>query len=290
MAKPHRRDTPPLLPWPRPLVLACLVHDEHRAGLTTALRDHADVQLVERYKDVRAQVRTTGVNLAAVVLGTEDAEGATLVPFVRELVFMSREVRVVAYLVMDGNRSASIRALAEAGAHEFVFHGVDDRGMMVDAVLVRAQREWSVTAVMRDVQGIFPAALLDILECALLQASNCTTVRQLARLLGTSLTTLESRCKTARAPLPEELLSWSRMLFVCHLLDHTALTVRAIAGLLGYPSDTSLRNMIQARLQVTANEARTTGAMQAVTSALSARLELGVPRAVGRNRAAGAAD
>jgi transcriptional regulator GlxA family with amidase domain len=99
-----------------------------------------------------------------------------------------------------------------------------------------------------------------------------TNVPTLATALRVHRKTLFNRCERAGFLSPAELVAWSRLALVAHLLETTGCSVETIALDLSYPSDTSLRNALKRYTGHRASEIRERGGVDTVVRALRRRL------------------
>ena len=128
-------------------------------------------------------------------------------------------------------------------------------------------------SVMRQLAPIVPASLHPIVEAALADPTERTTIGQLANARGVHRKTLFNLCERARFLTPSELLTWCRLALVGHYLDTTGCTLETIAIELSFASDTALRNTIKRYTRMRATDLRTRGGVACIVDALQRRIE-----------------
>jgi len=121
---------------------------------------------------------------------------------------------------------------------------------------------------MRQLAPIIPASLHPIVEAALADPAERTTIGQLANARGVHRKTLFNLCERARFLTPSELLTWCRLALVGHYLDTTGCTLETISIELSFASDTALRNT-----RMRATDLRTRGGVACIVEALRKRIE-----------------
>jgi AraC-like DNA-binding protein len=266
---------PPSLASDRPAVLACAVVPAQRTKLIDALRGRAALEFCETYANLSARLQRSPDAIDTVVLPACDASGQDASRIVREIAAGRPRTAIVVWCDAGAHHSVEIRSLAVAGAHQFLFAGIDDHGVALRAVLDLARRQCGAEWVMTRLGPVVPSRLHPLLEATLARPDAIKTVPELAAALGVHRKTLFNHCRKASFPAPAELIAWGRLAMVAYMLETTACTIERIAIDLGYASDTALRNAIKRYTGKRAGEIRSAGGVDAVVSALQSRVRRG---------------
>jgi AraC-like DNA-binding protein len=192
---------------------------------------------------------------------------------VREIIERWPRAAVVVYCEPRREVIPNVGALAAAGAHQFLFFGVNDSGATLRAVLNAARHQCAAEGVMTLFRPLVPTKLHPMIEAALGHPATVTDVRALADAIGVHRRTLFYRCERLRFLNPTEILAWTRLALVGYLLENTGATVESIAMETGYPSPTSLRNTVKRYTGFRATEIRKSGGVRLVIALLARRIE-----------------
>ena len=211
----------------------------------------------------------------AVVLPARDADGQDASRMVREVAAGRPRTAIVVWCDARSEHSLEIRALAVAGAHQFLFLGMEDYGVSLRAVLDLAKRQCGAEWVMERLSRIVPSLLHPMLEATLARPDAIRSLPDLASALGVHRKTLFNHCRRVGFLAPAELIAWARLTMVAYMLETTPCTVERIAIELGYASDTALRNTIKRYTGRRAGEIRAAGGVEPVIQALGARVRRG---------------
>lgn len=253
------------------LIVAHGCSAQQRARLLDAIRATSRLQAVDESNDLFR----SGDGLQApdvVVLGVASEAARDVVALVRDLRARCPGAAIVAYCGGVHDAPASIGALAAAGVHQFVFTDVNDRGVVLRAILESARQQCTAEVVMSALRLWTPAAIHPLIEAVLSRPAMVADVRSLADALGVHRKTLFNRCVQASFLTPAELLTWVRLALVAYLLETTGFTVEHISIVLGYPSPTALRNTIKRYTGCRATMIRAQGGLQLVVDRFSARI------------------
>ena len=229
-----------------------------RARILEATRECADVRYLdsgELDRCVPATINPPDV----LVLGVGDGARRDPVLLARRLSASWPRTAIVAYYEESAEGPRNLAALAAAGVQDFLFDGVNDRGIELGAVLSGACLQRSSAIVLEAVRAVLPVAVHALAEAVLHRPRVVTTLRTLAESTGMHLRTLHDRCRRRAGIHPRELLKLVRLALVAELLDDTAATVEAIAYELDFPSPTALRNSLKRLTGKTATEIRRDG-------------------------------
>jgi len=254
-------------------VLAFPAGVQQRGRIADALRHRADVHFVSSMTALVDSLRKSVRQIDTVILPARDEDGSPIERQIREIASERPNTAIVVYCRAGSQYSADLRALASAGAHQFVFAGIDDDGSAFTEVLHSARRHCAADSVMRQLAPIVPASLHPIVEAALAKPAERTTIGQLANARGVHRKTLFNLCERARFLTPSELLTWCRLALVGHYLDTTGCTLETISIELSFASDTALRNTIKRYTRMRATELRTRGGVACIVDALRKRIE-----------------
>ena len=91
---------------------------------------------------------------------------------------------------------------------------------------------------------------------------------EVAYALGYHRKTLVNHCSQAEFLPPHELLCWCRLAVAGELIATSCRSIESVALQLGFPSDTSLRNMMKRYTGMRASEVRERGGARCVVVAL----------------------
>jgi AraC-like DNA-binding protein len=257
-----------------PAVVACAVTPVQRTRLVDALRGRAALTFYATFAALSDQLRLPEP-MDAVVLPACDVAGLDATRIVREIATGRPRTAIVVWCDAGAHHSVEIRSLAVAGAHQFLFAGIDDHGVALRAVLDLARRQCGAEWVMTRLGPVVPSRLHPMLEATLARPDAIKTVPELAAALGVHRKTLFNHCRKASFLAPAELIAWGRLAMVAYLLETTACTIERIALELGYASDTALRNTVKRYTGQRAGQIRNVGGVDAVVSALESRARCG---------------
>jgi AraC-like DNA-binding protein len=255
-----------------PVVLACALTAQQRARLVDALRGRVELRFVDTFADLLRGLKRTIEDIDVVVLPARDDSGTDATRAIREVAAQRPGVAIVVHCPPGSQYSSDLRALAAAGAHQFVFAGIDDVGVTFRAVLSDARRQCSADWVMQQLAPLVPPLLPPIVAAALTHPEEIKVIRDVANALGVHRKTLFNRCERVGFLTPNELIVWARLALVGHALGTTGCTVETIAQELGFTSDTSLRNTIKRYMRMRATDVRANGGLQCVLDALRRRI------------------
>jgi len=270
---------PSALPSELPAVLACAVTSIQRSKLIDALRGRATLGFCSTFGELSKTLQHSADPIDAIVLPACDASGQEASRMVREIAEGRPRTAIVVWCDAGVHHSMEIRALAVAGAHQFLFAGIDDHGVSLRAVLDLARRQCGAEWVMTRLAPVVPSGLYPMLEVALARPDSIKTLPDLAAALGVHRKTLFNHCRKAGFVAPAELISWARLAMVAYLLETTACTIERIAMDLGYASDTALRNTVKRYTGRRAGEIRNAGGVDSVIRALDERVRRGADAA-----------
>jgi len=243
------------------------------ARIFDAARRDAEVRAIPHSSGVLAELRAAVDAPDVLVLSVSSLDPRDAPSLVREIIESVPRVALVAYCDDMRDTPPSIGALAAAGVHQFLFFGVNDRGTVMRALLQNACHQRAAETVMAALRPCLPSALHPMVEATLGRPDVVTDVRALANALGVHRKTLFNRCAQAGPLNPTELLTWTRLALVGHLLASTAATVETIAIELAWASPTALRNTMKRYTGARATEIRRNGGLQFVVERLSARFD-----------------
>jgi AraC-like DNA-binding protein len=254
-------------------VLAYPAGPQQRARIIDALRPRAELQFMPSMAALLDALKRTVRQVDTVILPARDTDGSSIERHIREIAAERPNTAIIVYCRAGAQYSSDIRALTSAGAHQFVFSGIDDTGSAFTDVLQSARRHCAADSVMRQLAPIFPPSLHPIVEAALADPAELTTIGQLANARGVHRKTLFNLCERAHFLTPGELLTWCRLALVGHYLDTTGCTLEAIALEMSFASDTALRNTIKRYTRMRATDLRANGGVECIIDALRKRLD-----------------
>jgi AraC-like DNA-binding protein len=261
------------------VVLACAVTSVQRSRLIDALRGRAELRFAATFAELANVLRESSDPIEAVVLPACDASGQDASRMVREVAASRPRTAIVVWCDAGSHHSVEIRTLAVAGAHQFLFSGLDDYGIGLRAVVDLARRQCGAEWVLGQLARVVPSQLHPMLEAALARPESIKRLPDLAGALGVHRKTLFNHCQRACFLPPAELIAWARLAMVAYMLETTGCTIERIAIDLGYASDTALRNTIKRYTGQRASQIRDAGGVAQVIRALEDRIRRGVDTA-----------
>lgn len=258
-------------------VLAFPAGAQQRARIVDALRHRADLQIMPSMAAVLERLKRSAGQVDTVILPARDADGSSIDRCIRQIATERPNTAIIVYCRAGSQYSSDIRALTAAGVHQFVFAGIDDAGSAFTAVLQSARRHCAADSVMRQLAPVVPASLHPVVEAALANPADLTTIGLLANERGVHRKTLFNWCERARFLTPAELLTWCRLALVGHYLDTTGCTLETIALEMSFASDTALRNAIKRYTGMRATDLRANGGVACIVDAMRKRVEQAQP-------------
>ena len=261
------RGQPTSTPPVEEAIIALVLGAAERARLRGGVKGRpVAVRFVDRIGELIDAVTREPLTIAAIVVEVRDADGRPTHAAVDALNAGGGGTPLVGYCRAGAEHSSDIRALVLAGAHQLVFHGIDDTGIALRSLL-EAARQSSVSDRAKEAfMDCVPARMVEFVSFA---TRHPTTQRiaEIADALGYHRKTLVNRCAQAKLPPPYELLCWCRLAVAGELLASTRRTIESIALQLDFPSDTALRNMMKRYTGLKASEVRQRGGARCVVAA-----------------------
>jgi AraC-like DNA-binding protein len=261
----------PMPPAATPQIVGFVTNQTERARITGALRGWALVLWVGALGELPEAVRRAKEPPVAAIVAARDLTGSDGGRVLLRLRTLAPNMPIVAHCHAGVDHASDVRRMADAGAHEFMFAGVDDTGMALRAVLASAQRACAAQQVAVELMELLPEPLAVLGQCCVNHPSEGRTVNGLARLVGVHRKTLLNQCAREGGPSPGELIGWCRLMMAAHLLTATGQTVEWVALELDYPSDTSLRNAMKRYTGLRASEVVKRGGLAAVVRSFKRR-------------------
>jgi AraC-like DNA-binding protein len=235
-----------------------------QARLRDALRNYAALTFVDNARQFERTARDDMRPPNIIVIGGDPATVLETHRQIRDAFGVHLAIGFVAYLEVGRGAPPNLGALAVAGFHQLVFVGFHDDTLALRAIFEAVQQQSAAEVVLRAIQADVPETLHPMLEAALNRPRKINNVRQLADALGVTRKTLFKRCERANFLNPADLLLWTRLVLVAHMLDSTGCTVETLANELGFASPNALRNAIKRHTKRRALELRKYGALKTV--------------------------
>ena len=258
-------------PAAQTLVLGGGLTRHHRAYVLDGLRRRAQCRFHDSFDELESALRHLE-RCDAVILAPQDPRGRNALPLVERIARDWPGTAMVIFFPPHLEAAPSPRAFALAGAHQFVFEGVNNTAATIAEAVSSAQRESAADAVFRILQPLIPATLQSVVAEVVSHPDVLTSVELLAPTLGVHRKTLVNRCAKERFVPPAELIAWCRLCIVGYMLERSGATVESIAVTQGFASHTALRNLIKRYTGRTATDIRQGGGLEDVVSALRRRL------------------
>jgi AraC-like DNA-binding protein len=250
------------------IVVGLVIGASERARITSSLRARAmEIVFVDRIAELSEAVKQARLPIAAIIVEVRDADGRAVHEIVHDLHAGGTGTPLVAYCRPGAEHSSDIRALVLAGAHQLLFHGIDDAGIALRFILDAAQQasvgERAAEQLMRVVPQKLAAFVSHVTRYPATQR-----VSDVAESLGYHRKTLVNHCAQVEFLSPHELLCWCRLAVAGELMASSHRTIESISHQLDFPSDTSLRNMMKRYTGLKASEVRERGGARCVVAAL----------------------
>jgi AraC-like DNA-binding protein len=253
-------------------VVVAFTFGHDRTLIADALRGRTNVVFVDTFRVLRARLAEFPT-ASAVILQARDLDGESAVVHVRHIARSYPRTAILVACRPTSEMSADIRALVVAGAHEFLFGGIDDNATGIRDALKRATQDSAADVVLRQLRPLFPKRLDDFLTCCVTQPGFAHTVNDVAEALGVHRKTLFNLCRGVIANLgPGELVSWCRVALAAYLLETPGRTVESVALEMDFPSVTALRNLIKGYTRMSATELRAAGGLEVAIKCVQERL------------------
>jgi AraC-like DNA-binding protein len=249
------------------VLLALITGKLERLRIATAVRGHATVDFVGTTAELVARLGESRALPTAMIVEPRDCDGRGTAALVRQLAAAHPALPIVAYCHAGYEHSRDIVELATAGAHELLFHGIDDSGVALRGVLASATQACAAAQVMRDIRDDIPPVLVPLFEFCLAYPERATSVQAVAHVLGVHRKTLVNYCAQTSMPPPGAILAWCRLLLVGHFLETPARTVEGIALRVEFASATALRNMLRRYTGFRPQQVRERGGLRCVVEA-----------------------
>ena len=259
---------------PMPVILTLVSSLADQSRLRESVRGRAVVVAVVEIGAFLAHLKSAENAPAVLIVEATDVHGTPTAPFVREIIRSLPGTPVVGYCRVQSGHSREIVDLAAAGVHELIFHGVDDAGASLRAVLDSARQACAAREIVSALRHIVSAAGIPLFRYCLDYPDRASSVEAVADALGVHRKTLVNRCAQAGLPAPSAVLSWARLLLAAYFLGNPHRTVEAIAMQLDYPSATALRNMLKRYTGLRPQDVRAQGGLAPVLTILAAALRV----------------
>jgi AraC-like DNA-binding protein len=254
-------------PEETPIILALIAGRLERLRIDTAVRAHATVRFVGTAGELIAQLVQARSLPIALIVEPRDCDGRSTAPIVRQLVDAHPALPIIGYCHAGYEHSRDILELGLAGAHELLFHGIDDSGVALRGVVTSAGHACAAAQVLSAIKRDIPETLLPMFEFCLSYPERATSVQAVAQVLGVHRKTLVNYCAQASLPPPGAVLAWCRLLLVGHFLQTPGRTVEEIALRVEFASATALRNMLRRYTGLRPQQVRERGGLRCVVDA-----------------------
>jgi AraC-like DNA-binding protein len=257
---------------PEHLVIGLVHGVGERARIASTLRGRSmEVVFVDRIGQLSDAVTHAREPIAAIIVEVRDAEGLPVHEIVGDLHAGGTGTPLVAYCRPGAEHSTDIRALVLAGAHQLLFHGIDDAGIALRHILDAAQRAAVGERAREELMRVVPPKLSAFVS-HVTRYPETEKVTEVADALGYNRKTLVNHCAQAAFLPPHELLGWCRLAVAGELIASSCRTIETIANQLGFASDTSLRNMMKRYTGLKALEVRERGGARCVVAVMRQRV------------------
>ena len=257
---------------PEQIVVGLVHGPAERARIAATLRARSmEVIFVDRITELTDAVTNARVPVAAIIVEVRDADGRLVHEIVEDLHAGGTGTPLVAYCRPDAEHSSDIRALVLAGAHQLLFHGIDDAGIALRHIIEAAQQASVGERAAEELMRVVPAKLAPIVSHVTRYPAT-QRVSEVADALGYHRKTLVNHCAQAAFVAPHELVCWCRLAVAGELMARSGRTIEAIAHQLDFSSDTGLRNMMKRYTGLKASEVRERGGARCVVAVMRQRV------------------
>ena len=253
-------------------VLACGLSRHQRAYASDGLGRRAALSFIESFDELERLLPTL-TRCDAIVIGPTDAGGRDALGVVERITREWPGTAIVIFCPSTMEAPPAIRSLVLAGAHQIVFEGVHDTASAVALAVQNARRDTAAETVFGGLQSLVPPALHGVVNAVLTRPESLISVESVAVAVGLHRKTLVNRCAQQRFLHPAELIMWCRLALVGYYLGRTGSTVESIGLTLGFPSHTSLRNVMKRYTGLRATDVRARDGLDTVLSALCRRVD-----------------
>jgi AraC-like DNA-binding protein len=254
-------------PEQEPVLLGLVTGQAERLRIRAAVRGHADVRFVGSTTELLAHLKQSMALPIGLIVEPRDCDGRSTAAIVGQLVAAHPSLPIIGYCHAGYEHSRDIIELGVAGAHELLFHGIDDSGVALRSVLTSAGQACAAAQVLRAIEDDIPGVLLPMFEFCLAYPERATSVQAIAQVLGVHRKTLVNYCAQASMPPPGALIAWCRLLLVGHFLETPARTVEGIALRVEFASATALRNMLRRYTGLRPQQVRERGGLRCIVDA-----------------------
>lgn len=254
-------------PEETPVVLALIAGRLERLRIATAVRGHANPVFVGTAGELLAYLVQSSSMPIGLIVEPRDCDGRSTASIVRQLVAAHPALPIIGYCHAGYEHSRDILELGVAGAHELLFHGIDDSGVALRSVLASAGQACAASQVLSAIAPDVPPTLFPLFEFCLSYPERATSVQAVAQVLGVHRKTLVNYCAQASLPPPGAVLAWCRLLLVGHFLETPGRTVEGIALRVEFASATALRNMLRRYTGLRPQQVRERGGLRCVVDA-----------------------
>lgn len=257
----------------RDVVLCLVVGGTERARIQEALRGRYAVRFVEHVALLERLLGSVDVRVGGVIVESHDAQRNSTEAVIRDTRKARPYIPIVGYCHAGIAHSNDIRALAVAGVHELLFHGIDDTRTALRSILAMAHQATVGEVVANALIPLVPERLWPFVKHIARHPAQSQRVTEVARSLGYHRRTLVNHCAQALLPPPQEMIAWCRLAVTGYLLGTTGRTIESIALELDFPSDTALRNLVKRHAGMRASEVRAAGGLPTIVAAFGRAVE-----------------
>lgn len=252
-------------------VLACGLSRHQRAYASDGLGRRATLRFIDSFDELERLLPTL-TRCDAIVVGPTDCNGRDALAVVERLTREWPGTAIVIFCPSSMETPPAIRSLVLAGAHQIVFEGVHDTASAVALAVQNARRDSAAESVFAGLHALVPAPLHGVVNAVLARPESLTSVESVAVAVGLHRKTLVNRCAQQRFLQPAELIMWCRLALVGYYLGHTGSTVESIGLTLGFPSHTSLRNVMKRYTGLRATDVRAQDGLETVLASMARRV------------------
>lgn len=250
------------------LVIGLVHGPAERARIASTLRARSmQAVFVDRVGELADAVTHARAQIAAIIVEVRDADGVPIHEVIGDMHAGGTGMPLVAYCRPGAEHSSDIRALVLAGAHQLLFHGIDDTGIALRHILDAAQQSAVGERAREELMCVIPPKLSAFVSHVTRYPAT-QRVSEVAIALGYHRRTLVNHCAQVGFLSPHELLCWCRLAVAGELMARSSRTIEAIAHELDFSSDTGLRNMMKRYTGLKASEVRERGGAKCVVAAL----------------------
>ncbi|MDB4879694.1 MAG: hypothetical protein JWL60_1140 [Gemmatimonadetes bacterium] len=259
------------------IIATLLPQPLHVQRLRAAIRDRHELRECHDWLALSRACDREPVRIAVVDLF---AEGTPNFEAIRQLRQRLPRLTLVAYIAMAARHAHDLFDAGRLGVGALVIADEDDAPRQLLALVELAESR-SLVGLLRNGLEEADPVVVDALLLAVTRAHERLSPEGLCRLLALPRRQVSKRLAASGFPLPQQLLTWGRLIVAAHMLEDWHRSADRIATMLDFPSGSAFRNTCKRYLHATPGEIRSRGGAAYVVHALMEQIGPVEPRAAG---------